>query len=141
MWVEVIMWILMGICAVCDVVRKEIPLAVVWLGMIVAVLFRIQGITEGQAGWLMLVFSLLPGVIFWILSFITKEKVGYGDGWMLAMIGLFVGVWECLVILLAGLIMESVMALILLAAKKITGDRKIPFAPFLLLGMGATMCF
>lgn len=141
MWIKIFLWILMGICAVCDVTKKEIPLAIIWLGMVAAVLLRMQGITEGWAGWLPMVFSLLPGIVFWILSFITREKVGYGDGWMLIMIGFFVGVWECFLILLTGLVLESVAALILLAAKRITGDRKIPFAPFLLLGMGAVMCF
>ena len=88
----------------------------------------------------MAALSVVPGVMFWMLSLVTGEKVGYGDGWMLVMIGLFVGLWKCFLILLIGLISESVAVLILLAVQRITGDRRIPFAPFLLFGMGVVIC-
>ena len=84
--------------------------------------------------------SVIPGAVFWFISLVTREKVGYGDGWMLVMIGLFVGIWKCFLILLIGLISESVIVLALLALQRISSDRKIPFAPFLLFGMGVALC-
>ena len=78
----------------------------------------------------------MPGVFFLILSFVTREKVGYGDGWMLLMIGLFAGYEDCFVILMLGLVLESVTALVLLVFRKIRREDEIPFAPFLLAGMG-----
>ena len=85
--------------------------------------------------------SLLPGLGFFLLSFLTREKVGYGDGWVLLMIGLFLGVYRCFLILLIGLMSESVVAIVLLTLGKINRDREIPFVPFLLLGMGVVVCF
>lgn len=134
-WIEVILFLLLAICAVFDGRKKEIPMAVVWGGMILAVLLRIAG-ALGEPVWTTALLSLIPGAAFWGISRITGEKVGYGDGWMLMMIGLFTGLGRCFLILLVGLMLESVAALILLAAGKTAMDRTVPFAPFLLLGMG-----
>lgn len=139
MWVEILLFLFLGICAVFDGVAKQMPLAVIWLGIITAIVLHVQGIVGGRS-WLDIGFAVLPGMMFWMLSFITREKVGYGDGWMLIMIGLFTGLWKCFLILLVGLVSESLSVLILLAVKRISKDRQIPFAPFLLFGMGVVTC-
>ncbi len=139
MWVEILLSLFLGICAICDGMRKEIPLAPVLLGIFIAVILRLQGIV-GEETWRDAVLSVVPGIVFWGLSFISGEKVGYGDGWMLIMAGLFIGLWKCFLILLIGLVAESVAALILVAIKKVSGNEEIPFAPFLFLGMGVLVC-
>lgn len=139
MWVEVLLFLFLGICAVFDGVEKKIPLAVIWLGIITAIVLHIEGII-GDGSWWDIGMSVLPGMIFWMLSFVTHEKVGYGDGWMLVMTGLFTGLWKCFLILMVGLVSESLSVLVLLAFKRISKDRQIPFAPFLLFGMGVVVC-
>ena len=139
MWVEVLLFLFLGICAVFDGVEKKIPLAVIWLGIITAIVLHIEGII-GDGSWWDMGMAVLPGMIFWMLSFVTHEKVGYGDGWMLVMIGLFTGLWKCFLILMVGLVSESLSVLVLLAFKRISKDRQIPFAPFLLFGMGVVVC-
>lgn len=107
--------------------------------MLTAVCLQIYG-AMGETGIFMAAFSLIPGAGFLLLSFFTREKVGYGDGWVLLMIGLFLGAYRCFLVLLAGLLAESVAAIVLLALRKIQRDREIPFSPFLLLGMGVVVC-
>ena len=139
MWIEIFLFFLLAICAVCDGLEKKIPLAVVWIGITAAIVLQIQGMS-GERSWLSIALSALPGAIFWMLSLITDERVGYGDGWMLIMIGLFMGLWRCFLILLVGLITESLVVLNLLAFRRVSRDRQIPFAPFLLFGMGVVVC-
>ncbi len=139
MWIEIVLFLLLGICAVIDGIKREIPVAIVWLGIIMAGILRLQGTIDGE-GFLMAVLSVLPGAAFWLISFVTREKVGYGDGWALIMIGLFVGMWRCFLILLIGLVTESVIVLILLAIQRISRDCRIPFVPFLLFGTGVALC-
>ena len=139
MWIEILLFIFLGICAVYDGVEREIPLVVVWLGIITAIVLHIQGL-GGNGTWQAAALSVIPGAVFWILSFITGEKVGYGDGWLLIMIGLFMGLWQCFAILMIGLISSSFVVLILLAARKTSRDYQLPFAPFLLFGMGVVVC-
>lgn len=139
MWIEIFLFVFLAICAVCDGIQRKIPLIVVWLGMLAAALLHIQGLGGNQSRQA-IILSVIPGVMFWMLSFITGEKVGYGDGWLLIMIGLFMGLWKCFLILMIGLISSSLIVLILLAARKVSRDFKLPFAPFLLLGMGVVVC-
>lgn len=138
MWVKILLFILLAVCAVFDTLKKEIPLAVVWLGIMVAIVLRIRG-DIGDETWAGVLLSMIPGAAFWILSLLTGEKVGYGDGWMLLMIGLFTGLGQCFLILLTGLMLDSAIMLVLLALREISTDKEIPFAPFLMLGMGAVI--
>ena len=124
MWIEILLFIFLGICAVYDGVEREIPLVVVWLGIITAIVLHIQGL-GGNGTWQAAALSVIPGAVFWILSFITGEKVGYGDGWLRIMIGL---------------ISSSFVVLIMFAARKTSRDYQLPFAPFLLFGMGVVVC-
>ena len=139
MWIEIFLFVFLGICAVCDGVEREVPLVVVWLGIITAVVLHLQGL-GGNRTWQNVALSVIPGVTFWILSFISGEKVGYGDGWILIMIGLFMGLWKCFLILIIGLILSSLVVLILLAVRRVSRDYQLPFAPFLLFGMGVVVC-
>lgn len=139
MWVEIFLFIFLAVCAVFDGLQKKIPLAAVWLGMLTAICLRAGGMM-GEVDLLSAALSLVPGAIFFLLSFVTREKVGYGDGWVLLMIGLFLDLPRCFLILVAGLLIESVAALVLLALKKIQRNKEIPFCPFLLLGMGVMLC-
>lgn len=139
MWIKMILLLLLGVCALWDGIKKEIPLAVVWIGILAAVVLRLAGVM-GEETWLSLGFSFLPGIFFWVLSFMTREKVGYGDGWVLLMIGLFIGFIKCFQVLLIGLAAESMILLVLLAFRKVHKDGEIPFVPFLLLGLGVVMC-
>lgn len=138
MWVKILLFGLLGICAVYDGIHKEIPLVIVWLGIAAAIVLHIQGLS-GNRTWWEAALSLIPGAAFWMLGFITGGKVGYGDGWILIMIGLFVGAWKCCLTLMVGLISSSLMVLVLLAVQKVSGNHQLPFAPFLLLGMGVTV--
>lgn len=140
MWIEIVLFLFLAVCAMFDGFSRRVPLAVVWLGMLTAVCLQISG-AMGETSLLTAVISLLPGMGFFLLSFLTREKVGYGDGWVLLMIGLFTGVYRCFLILLVGLIAESVAAILLIAVRKAKRDWEIPFLPFLLLGMGVVVCF
>ena len=140
MWIEIVLFVFLAVCAVFDGFSRRVPLVVVWLGILTAVCLRINGVM-GETEVMELPLSVIPGAGFFLLGFLTREKVGYGDGWALLMIGLFVGAFRCFLILLVGLMAESAVAIVLLAVGKIKRDREIPFLPFLLLGMGVAVCF
>lgn len=139
MWIEIVLFLFLAVCAVFDGFSRRVPLAVVWLGILTAVCLRLNG-AMGETSLMEAALSLIPGAGFFLLGFLTREKVGYGDGWALLMIGLFAGARRCFLILFVGLMAESAVAIVLLAIGKIKRDREIPFLPFLLLGMGVVIC-
>lgn len=71
----------------------------------------------------------------------NKDGMGYGDFKMLAMIGAWLGATVLINVLLIAVIIGTIISLNLLAAKKITVQKPIPFGPFLAIGGWITMMY
>ncbi len=145
MWIDEkfvygIAFCLVLLCAVFDIKKRVIPIRILIIGGMLGL-----GICLGQmyqtkqsAMDFMMTFgcSLLPGSFLLLLGFLTGEKVGYGDGLLLLVVGLFLGFYPCLLILCSSLVLLSLCALILLCLRKVNKSSRLPFVPFLAMGMG-----
>ena len=131
-----IVFVFLGICALFDIKKREIPLILVALGILAALGTDLWQIGRGTLSIADAGFALLPGVFFLMISFCTREKVGYGDGLLLIMTGLCTGLAQCFLGLCIGLILSSIVVLLLLVLRKAGKNSEIPFAPFLAIGMG-----
>ena len=74
MWIEIVLFLFLAVCAVYDGFSRRVPLAVVWIGMLTAVCLQIGG-AMGETNIVSAALSLLPGAGFFLLSFLTREKV------------------------------------------------------------------
>lgn len=133
---QIIALAFIGICAVFDMKKKEIPLILAITGILAALGINLYQIGNGTQSLLEMAFSLLPGVFLLLISFLTREKVGYGDGLLLLAAGLFIGFYQCLLALCFSLIFSSVFGVLLLLVRKADRSSEIPFVPFLVIGMG-----
>ena len=68
------------------------------------------------------------------IGFLTREKIGYGDGALVAVCGIFLGFTENLEVLCIALILLELTALFLVVVRKKGRRYRIPFCPFLLAG-------
>ena len=136
MFTEVMAFVFLCICAVFDVRRKEIPTILIGIGLAGAFVVNVWGIMSEVISFAEIGLCLLPGIFFSLTSFCTKEKVGLGDGLMLLVIGLFIGFYRCFFVLCISLIFSSAFALVLLLLRRVRKESRIPFAPFLVVGMG-----
>lgn len=128
--------IYMSVCAIFDIRHREIPLLWILFGIAAAAGVDMWRITEGVFTITAVGFSLLPGAFLLLTGFCTREKVGYGDGLLLLAVGLFFGVYRCFLALCVGLVFAAGAALFLLVFRKAERSSRIPFVPFLLIGMG-----
>lgn len=135
---QIIFILFLGICAVFDIRKKEIPLILIILGGILATVMSVLRISGGEISVAGMGSSLLPGLFFLFVSFCTKEKVGYGDGLILLISGLILGFYQCFIGMCAGLLFSSFFALALLFMHKAGKDSGLPFVPFLTIGMGVS---
>lgn len=126
----------LSICAVPDIRKKEIPLGLVMIGMAGAIGFNLWQIGSGIVSVAEVALSVFPGISFLLLSWCTREKVGYGDGLLLLITGLTVGFYRCFLGLCIGLLFSAAFVSLLLVWHKAGKDSKIPFAPFLVIGLG-----
>lgn len=84
--------------------------------------------------WKNLAGGILIGAGLWLLAWATREKIGYGDAYVVAVIGVYLGWKESLCLLLISLMFTSAFAIILLIAQKVKKKSELPFVPFLFGG-------
>lgn len=71
----------------------------------------------GAAEW-------IPGTLLLCLGCVTKEKIGYGDGWLVLALGMWLSLYELFFLLELGILFCVVFALL-------TGRKELPLVPFL----------
>lgn len=131
--------VFLSICTVFDIRKKEIPLLLAGAGMAAAVGLTVWRIGNGSVFAAQIIFSLLPGLFFLLVSWCTKEKVGYGDGILLLITGLMVGFNQCFTGLCISLFLSAFWGVLLLLFHKAQKNSRIPFVPFLTMGMGVCL--
>lgn len=129
--------LVLGILAWIDIRTKRIPLVLV--GVLAAVMFgiRIFSLETGiEAGiWFAKLFAgWLPGMISLFCSYITKGKLGVGDGLVLAALGFGLEFRSVMLLWSMALCMAAVLAMLLLVLKKAGRKTELPFVPCLFLG-------
>lgn len=82
------------------------------------------------------IYSLLGGaaigVVLYIISILSDEKIGKGDAMLIMVTGIYSGFWNTIIILFAACLLSSVYGIFLLVCKKKEKNFRMPFAPFLL---------
>lgn len=83
--------------------------------------------------------NIIPGLFLILTSFITEEKVGYGDGVLMLGMGFWMDVYTLAISSISGFIILSIYSIGLCMKDKILSGRiflmrKIPMVPFLFIG-------
>jgi prepilin signal peptidase PulO-like enzyme (type II secretory pathway) len=81
--------------------------------------------------------SLLPGAVMLLLSLITREGIGYGDGLIILAAGPALGFNDLFMALMTAIVLSGFFSGILLVLKKAKRKTRIAFAPFLAVGCAA----
>ena len=120
---------LLGVCGIEDVKLKKIRLFVVNAFAILGVIFHL--IYE-RISWLDMTLGALVGVVLLVISYFTKEKIGYGDGLLFVATGIYLGFWNNLVFLWLSTSIAGIYGLVMMLLKKKKRDSEIPLVPFML---------
>ncbi len=136
--IKILLILFLGICAIFDIRKKEIPLILILIGIVFSSGINIwqiydKNITVADVG-----AALVVGVFMICVSFCTRERIGYGDGLILIVSGLMLGFYQCFLGLCISLVFSSVYALFLLLIHKADKDSGLPFIPFLTVGTGVS---
>jgi len=128
---EVIWLVTLCICAWTDFKRKQIRKEVVFAAAILLTgltLFSYQSISAIQS------VNLLPGFFMLLISFLSREKIGYGDGICLILSGLALPWRQFMGSMFFSFILMLILSILLMITKKATWNTKLPYVPFLLIG-------
>lgn len=123
------------ICTVFDLKKKTIPVLIIAISGMLSFGFLFIEETD----WYLVMYSLIPGAVLLMLSLCTKESIGYGDGFIVLILGLLLGITKCVTVVFIGFFVFAIFALFLLLIKKVNGKSKLPYVPFLAIGLGVVL--
>lgn len=133
-WIILIFILVLLYCSYLDVRYRQIPVDIIAIMGLATLMYLFYKIYVGQSSLIECSIAMLPGILFLMTSFITKEKIGYGDGIFL----LFTAVWLdyklAIWTFFFSLLICSLLSFFMLLLKKVNKDTHIPFLPFLSLG-------
>ncbi|MBO4899018.1 MAG: prepilin peptidase [Lachnospiraceae bacterium] len=135
MWRMVAGIMILSVISIYDIRTRRIPVfgfAAVFAFSVVSLLcFRDEEII-----WMDVLLSLVPGLMLIGLGVITEGKVGIGDGIIVALLGPALGFEKCVYMLTGALILNCIFAGVCMVLKKAGPRSRVPFVPFITIGMG-----
>lgn len=140
MWyiINAILVVFLGVEAVADYRHRNI--SAVCAVTVLAALAACNLIC-GNMGWKDILCGMLPGAFIIMLSVMTGQAIGSGDGLVLMVIGAAGGVYVSVMALMFAGTIAAVMMPVLLMAGKVKKKSTIAFIPYLLAGyVGVILC-
>ncbi|MCR5671901.1 MAG: prepilin peptidase [Butyrivibrio sp.] len=131
--------LVLAITSIEDIRKKEIPAVTVILAAIISAASVGYQIYLGQSAYLDLALSLTPGIALLLTALITKGALGGGDGLIALAMGPALGFRLMATGMMAALLLSAVLSIILLAFKRAERMTRLPFVPFMTLGMGVAV--
>lgn len=131
---------MLAICAYTDIKEKCIylmPLIITGTGSVIISVIEMTASGDGDTVHILIsniVLPILAGAFLIAVSYITKEYMGPGDGYLLAALGLATGIRSGLLSFAAGMVMISLYAATILLCKKSRSVNSVPMAPFVMSG-------
>ena len=125
----------LSVLSILDVRFRKMPVWLLVVGGIGGTGYQIWKWLKGDSISIMLIgVGAIVGVLFLGVSKITGQALGYGDGIIILILGIYLGFWNLSVVLMIAFFIASVMAMVLVAIKKGKRKRTMPFVPFLCIG-------
>ena len=138
MWSQAIVMGMLTLCSAQDIKKKQIRLNPVLIFGILGIFFHMLWRVHSMENMLL---GMSVGVALLFFSVLTGGKIGAGDGLLLIVTGIYLGLEQNLQLFFCGLLLCSMWALGLLILRKKTRKDSIPFVPFLLAAyMGMLVC-
>lgn len=125
---DLVILIFLILCSISDLHSKKIP-TVLLLGMSVVVLLFCLGLCRKDV--LDVTGGIVIGILFFLVSKYTKEAIGYGDSWLMSLLGVHLGGIPLLEVSMTAFFLAGMVSLAGLVWKHWKKTVTIPFVPFL----------
>lgn len=130
MSLQVIMGAVLCLCGIQDIQKKKINIWPIIVGGVIILLCiplcNSHTIPDRIGG-------IAVGALVIMISIATGGKIGMGDGMLLCLTGLGLGLWGNLELFAIALLMAAGVSIVLLVLGKTNRKKSIPFVPFLMI--------
>ncbi|MBR5648884.1 prepilin peptidase [Pseudobutyrivibrio sp.] len=128
---EIGLFIFYGLTAFDDIKTKQVRMLEIIvfgiLGIIVNIVWPVKSFES-------IICGLLVGIVLYLFSILTNEKIGKGDCFIIMVSGLYLGFIDVLVLIWISSLLALIYGLITIKRLKKDSSYEMPFVPFLLSG-------
>lgn len=128
---QVVVMVFLILCSYLDVKYRRIPVSVYLIFMLISAAVVV---CEGRLDWRTWMIGMIPGIIMIVISFISHEKIGYGDSISIALMGILYKYEMVLSVCAVGFGIIFLAGLIMMITGKAKLSDRLPFMPFLMVG-------
>lgn len=134
---EIVLLAGLGIMSVEDIRKKGIKrLWLIGLG-IVGLIFTIA---DAEVLCVSFLLHFVPGVVFVLLAWATREQIGMGDALLILVMGWYLNAIELVDVCLLAFFIAGLVALVLLVVIKKSKKFELPMVPFIFAGYVVMLC-
>ncbi len=132
----IVLGVLTGL-SVMDCKIRKVPGDVLLICMAGSIIY--QAVTK-TVDWRLSVTGGLVGIMFLGMSRFTREAIGYGDSLAILILGIYLGIWGLVAVLVAAFFILAVIALMCIVMRRKKNNLTFPFYPFLTAGYLLGIC-
>ena len=136
MFIEMIIAIMLLVLSIVDIRSKRIPLLMI-VGLILMAM--VSSLNLRPVDGVLMVAGAVVGLVFVFISKMTREKLGYGDSLILLALGILLGFWEVMILILIAFLASACFGIIMVCWKKKNKNTSFPFVPFISLSYALVM--
>ena len=134
---EIVLLAGLGIMSVEDNRKKGIKrLWLIGLG-IVGLIFTVA---DAEVLCVSFLLRFVPGVVFVLLAWATREQIGMGDALLILVMGWYLNAIELVDVCLLAFFIAGLVALVLLVVIKKSKKFELPMVPFIFAGYVVMLC-
>lgn len=130
MWILLIVFGYLCLLSFYDLKYRSVPHLALMGGSVTAFIIAGGNLLFTGKDWWDIAAGLIPGGFILIIAYLTG-KIGYGDGWLLLIVGLVLGYRSSIILFLSSLFLISAMSITLILVKKAKKEMELPYIPFL----------
>lgn len=131
--------VLLTVAAIIDVRERRIPDKLVMTGAAAGLVFSLFDLSGGILNRLM--GGVTAGLVLFFIYYITKGGIGLGDVKLFGCAGIYLGIGNTVSAMLIAAVLSGLFSLILICINRDNKKRELPFAPFILAGVLASIVF
>ena len=125
---QCIFLVYISVLAVMDFKYRKLPLKTLLSGFFIAAAGCLCG---REISPVLLVSGGCIGIIFLLISRASGEAFGYGDSILILILGIFLGFWNIMYLLLGAFSMAAVFSAVMMIKHRFNRKSSFPFVPFL----------
>jgi leader peptidase (prepilin peptidase)/N-methyltransferase len=139
MFFYIVVLLILIVASVEDLLRKEVSVLIPVLFGINSFSSVIASIFSGEFNCTDIFVSLLPGVLLLLVGVVTGQAVGYGDDIITLCFAPALGLFNTCLCFAVAMTASAFVSIIILVLRKGDKNTRLPFVPFITLGVGVTI--